>query len=125
MDDSVRAARGREKSGLAARVHPTVYQRHCERSEAIPATDVRPAEIASTCTPVGLARLACTPRNDAAECRRGRRYSGLISTLRNFTTPAPYCSAMLPFACWLSLAPSTVLGAVERHVEARPLAVIS
>jgi len=32
----------------------------------------------------------------------GAGYSGLICTLRNFTTPPPYCSAIGPLACLLS-----------------------
>src|SRR5919108_3513677 len=54
----------------------------------------------------------------------GADYSGLISTLRNFTTPAPYCRAIGPLANLLSWV-STVVVPLRTTVICGPLAVIS
>ena len=59
------------------------------------------------------------------------RYKGLISTLRNFTTPlslttlAPYCSAIRPLPNLVSCTPSTVLCPLRVTVKVGPWAVIS
>ena len=51
-------------------------------------------------------------------------YNGLICTLRNFTTPAPYCNAIGPLAN-LSSSISTVLAPFNVTVSRFPLTVMS
>src|SRR5437879_1780553 len=53
-----------------------------------------------------------------------RGHSGLISTLRNFTTPAPYCSAIGPRESLLSRT-STVRVPLSVTMRCGPIAVIS
>src|SRR5262249_12075867 len=66
-----------------------------------------------------------TRKHTAFPGRRAANYSGRICTSRNFTTPAPYCSAMRPVGSLASSAPSTVRCPLSVTVNFGPLATIS
>ncbi len=79
----------------------------------------------------GVQRIRYATRRDAPRSRIRQSHNGLISTLRNFTTPlsfttpAPYCSAIRPLANLRSSTPSTVLCPLRITVNVGPWAVIS
>src|SRR5262249_62241718 len=64
-----------------------------------------------------------SPGADLPSARR-KRYSGLICTLRNFTTPEPYCRANGPLRCFES-STSAVFCPFSTTTRCGPFAVIS
>src|SRR5438067_697818 len=56
-----------------------------------------------------LRRAAADERDGERETEARVHQSGLTCTFRNFTTPAPYCSANGPRGCFASIASPTLL----------------
>src|SRR4051795_10459961 len=64
-------------------------------------------------------------RQEALHRVREMAYSGLICTLRNFTTPEPYCRASGPPALCLESCTSAVFWPFSTTTRCEPCAVIS
>src|SRR5207237_10919079 len=71
-----------------------------------------------------LRRAAADERDGERETEARVHQSGLTCTFRNFTTPAPYCSANGPRGCFASMA-SAVLTPLSVTVMCGPCARIS